>query len=254
MRRSSIDRFMLEGRIAIVTGSSGLLGRRHVEALQDAGAIVIGVDVHDVDVTDPTSILALRDRVLRDHGRIDVIVNNAAMNDMVENPLQNAEASRFENYPLELWKKVLDVNVTGMFLCCQILGAVMAQQKQGSIINIASTYGVVAPDQSIYRDDDGSQNFYKSAAYPTSKGAVIMFTKFLATYWGSIGVRVNALSPGGVQNGQSATFIRRYAEKTPLGRMANDNDYEGALVFLASDASSYMTGQNLIVDGGWTTW
>lgn len=254
MRRSEIDRFTLDGRIAIVTGSSGLLGRRHVEALQGAGATVIGVDVHDVDVTNPPSILALRDRVLREHGRIDVIVNNAAVNDMVENPLQSAQASRFENYPLELWKRVLDVNVTGMFLCCQILGAAMAQQKQGSIINIASTYGVVAPDQSIYRDEDGSQNFFKSAAYPTSKGAVIMFTKFLATYWGSIGVRVNALSPGGVQNGQSPTFIRRYSEKTPLGRMANDNDYEGALVFLASDASSYMTGQNLIVDGGWTTW
>jgi len=254
MRRSSINQFTLEGRIAIVTGSSGLLGRRHVEALQDAGATVIGVDVYDVDVTDPPSIHALRDRVLRDHGRIDVIVNNAAINDMVENPLQNPDASKFENYPLELWKNVLDVNVTGMFLCCQILGAVMAQQKQGSIINVASTYGVVAPDQSIYREEDGTQHFFKSAAYPTSKGAVIMFTKFLATYWGSTGVRVNALSPGGVQNGQSPTFIRRYSEKTPLGRMANDNDYEGALVFLASDASAYMTGQNLIVDGGWTTW
>jgi len=254
MRRSSIHRFSLGESVAIVTGANGLLGRRHVEALAEAGATVVGVDVDTTDVTQPRSIIELRDRVLRDHGRIDVLVNNAAMNDMVENPMQDAEASKFENYPLELWKKVLDVNVTGVFLCSQILGTVMAQQQRGSIINIASTYGVVAPDQSIYRTENGTQSFFKSAAYPTSKGAVVMFTKFLATYWGNAGVRVNALSPGGVENGQPDVFLKRYSEKTPLGRMATSEDYMGALMFLASDASAYMTGQNLIIDGGWTAW
>jgi NAD(P)-dependent dehydrogenase (short-subunit alcohol dehydrogenase family) len=246
--------FRLDGRVAIVTGAGGLLGKRHCQALADAGATVVEVDIPGVDVTSKESLSALRDMVLSEHGRIDILVNNAAVNDMVENPVAAAEDSKFENYPLDLWRRVMDVNVTGTFLCCQVLGAEMAKRGNGSIINIASTYGVSAPDQSIYRLPDGTQPFYKSAAYPTSKGAVVMLTKFLATYWGSIGVRVNALSPGGVENNQPQHFIDNYAKRTPLNRMAAPTDYMGALVFLASDASAYMTGHNLLVDGGWTAW
>lgn len=271
--------FSLAGRVAVVTGAAGLLGRRHCAALAAAGAHVVATDLSAgesaavasslfqagadsdadalgwaCDITKPESVTGLRDVVLKRFGRLDVLVNNAALNEKVESPLAEGEVLRFENFPLDLWKSSLDVNVTGTFLCCQILGGEMARRGTGTIINIASTYAMVAPDQSLYRQPDGTQTFFKSAAYPTTKGAVLALTRFLAAYWGRAGVRVNALSPGGVENGQDAGFVARYAERTPLGRMAGASDYEGALLFLASDASSYMTGANLVVDGGWTAW
>lgn len=266
------DVFSLHDRVAVVTGAAGLLGRQHCAALASAGATVVACDVdahsaRDVaqelgphhlgvalDVTDAEGLVDLRDAILREYGRIDILVNNAAMNDMVEAPLSGVTPSAFESYPLTLFRKVLDVNVTGVFLTSQIIGTHMAETGRGSIINIASTYGVVAPDQRLYRKPDGTQSFYKSAAYPASKGAVVMLTKFLATYWAGSGVRANTLSPGGVANNQNEHFQKLYAERTPLGRMADPSDYRGALVFLASDASAYMTGHNLLVDGGWTAW
>jgi NAD(P)-dependent dehydrogenase (short-subunit alcohol dehydrogenase family) len=262
----------LKNKVAVVTGALGLLGRQHCYALSEAGAVVAACDLNEdeckdfafslegenlgigVDITSKESIVKLMEKILNKYRKIDVLVNNAAINDMFENPAAAAEQSKFENYPLELWNKSLEVNVTGTFLCSQIIGSLMARQKNGVIINIASTYGIVAPDQSIYRKEDGTQSFYKSPAYPAAKGAIIALTKFLAAYWGKDGVRVNCLSPGGVENNQEEYFIKNYSEKTPLGRMAAPNDYKGAIVFLASDASSYMTGANLIVDGGWTTW
>jgi NAD(P)-dependent dehydrogenase (short-subunit alcohol dehydrogenase family) len=262
--------FSVQGRVAIVTGALGLLGREHCHALAAAGAYVVVADIDPdrsaefakeiegigigVDITSKSSLEASRDAILKKYGRIDILINNAAINDMFENPMAAKELSMFENYPLELWQKSLDVNVTGTFLASQVFGSVMEQQGKGSIVNIASTYGVVAPDQSLYLKEDGSQDFYKSPAYPATKGAVIAFTRFLAAYWGNKGVRVNALSPGGVENRQDEYFVRNYASRTPLGRMAIPSDYRGAILFLASDASAYMTGANLIVDGGWTAW
>ena len=267
-----MELFSLKNKTAIVTGALGLIGKEHCRALSEAGANVVVADINEkdcvefaktletesigvtLDVTEPNSIKKLRDKVLAKFGHIDVLVNNAAINDMFENPKAASEQSKFENYPLELWQKSIDVNLTGVFLCSQILGTVMAEQKNGSIINIASTYGITAPDQSLYIKEDGTQSFYKPPAYSATKGAVIMFTKYLAAYWGKDGVRVNTLTPGGVENSQDEFFVKKYSEKTPLGRMANPTDYKGVLIFLASDASSYMTGANLIVDGGWTTW
>jgi len=265
-----MDLFSLKNKTAIVTGALGLIGKKHCEALALAGANVVVADVNEgrsvefasqlgpnhiglgVDVTSEASLKAARDIIISKFGSIDILVNNAAINDMFENPAMAKDLSAFENYPLDAFQKSLDVNVTGVFLCSQIFGTVMAEQGSGSIINVASTYGIVGPDQSIYRNTCGEQTFYKSAAYPVTKGAVINFTRFLAAYWGDKGVRVNTLSPGGVENNQNEFFVSNYSAKTLLGRMANPGDYQGAVVFLASDASAYMTGANLVVDGGWT--
>ena len=264
--------FSLTNKIAIVTGALGLLGKNHCHALSEAGANVVVVDLDEnncksfaeslttksigvaCDITNVDSVKKLKETALKTFGKIDILVNNAAINDMFENPTAAAEQSKFENYPLDLWQKSLDVNLTGTFLCSQILGSEMAKAGKGSIINIASTYGIVAPNQSIYKKENGEQSFYKSAAYPVTKGAIISFTRFLAAYWGNKGVRVNTLSPGGVENNQEEYFLKNYSQATPLGKMAQPTDYKGAIVFLASDASGYMTGANLVVDGGWTAW
>ena len=265
-----MDLFSLKNKTAIVTGAVGLIGKKHCEALAEAGANVVVADVNEgacvafakqlgerhlgvqVDVTDEVSLKDARSKVLAKYGTIDILVNNAAINDMFENPGLAKELSAFENYPLDSFRKSLDVNVTGVFLASQVFGTVMAEAGSGSIINLASTYGMVGPDQSIYRDKEGNQTFFKSAVYPVTKGAVINFTRFLAAYWGNKGVRVNTLSPGGVENSQDDYFVKNYSAKTLLGRMAKSSDYQGALVFLASEASAYMTGANLVVDGGWT--
>jgi len=262
--------FSLQNKTAIVTGACGLLGKHHCAALAEAGANVVIADVNEaacvafassltgnhlaigLDVTNTASAHQGKEKILEKYGRIDVLVNNAAINDMFESPTLAGTQSMFENYPLDMWNKSWQVNVSGVFICSQIFGADMAERGYGSIINIASTYGIVAPDQNIYKNQQGQQTFYKSPSYPVTKSAVIGFTKFLASYWGNRGVRVNTLSPGGVENNQDEFFKSNYANKTLLHRMALPTDYKGAIVFLASDASAYMTGANLVIDGGWT--
>ena len=262
--------FSLEGKTAIVTGGTGLIGKKHCEALSMAGANVIVADIAlnstqefaeslglnalgiALDVTNAESLEKAKNEILSRFGTIDILVNNAAINDMFENPAMAAELSAFEKYPIESFRKSLEVNVLGVFLCSQIFGSEMAKQGSGSIINVASTYGMVGPDQNIYKNKSGEQTFFKSPSYPTTKGAILNFTRYLAAYWGKNGVRVNTLSPGGVENSQDDFFVQQYSAKTLLGRMAQPIDYQGALIFLASDASAYMTGANLVVDGGWT--
>jgi NAD(P)-dependent dehydrogenase (short-subunit alcohol dehydrogenase family) len=257
----------LDGKVCVVTGALGLLGSELVRVLAAAGGKVVitdrdhdacvdrargipGAFGHGADITRPEAVASLLAAVLDHHDRVDVLINNAAIDDK----FAPGEDGRIETYALERWKRALDANVTGMFLCCQQLGSAMAARRRGSIINVASTYGIVAPDQSLYKRADGTQAFYKSPAYPTTKAAVLGFTRYLAAYWGSSGVRVNALSPGGIEAGQDPHFIATYASRTPLGRMATVGDYAGAVTFLASDASAYVTGANLVVDGGFTIW
>ncbi|MFA8341500.1 MAG: SDR family oxidoreductase [Rhodothermaceae bacterium] len=264
--------FSLENRVAVVTGALGLIGKWHCTALAEAGANVVVADLDEekcidfanelpsesigvkMDITDKTSVQKVFDQIMEKFQQVEILVNNAAVNDMVEDPKAQFELSRFENYPLHLWQKSIDVNLTGAFLCAQVFGSQMAKQKRGSIINIASTYGIVAPNQSLYQNQNGEQFYYKPPAYSVTKGAVISLTKYLAAYWGKDGVRTNTLSPGGVHNMQSEEFVNNYSSRTPLNKMAQPTDYKGALVFLASEASSYMTGANLVVDGGWTCW
>jgi NAD(P)-dependent dehydrogenase (short-subunit alcohol dehydrogenase family) len=265
----------LAGKVAVITGALGLLGRAHCEAFAQAGASVVATDLDHTacealaqslvpaagagalgwgaDVTSKASLERLRTAILDRFGRIDVLLNNAAINDAFDEHA-GAESSKFENYPLDLFQLAMDVNVSGTFLACRILGADMAARGTGSIINVASTYGLVGPDQSMYRRPDGSQRFFKSPSYVASKGAVVAFTKYLAAYWGSQRVRVNCLCPGGVFAEQEPHFVSSYSARTPLGRMAEAGEIAQAAVFLAGDASSYMTGSNLVVDGGWTAW
>lgn len=267
-----LNHFRLDNRVAIVTGAAGLLGRQHCHALAEAGAHVVAVDLHAAgaqavvealpgrplalsgDLTDRSVTEKLRDAVLARFGRVDVLVNNAALNDKVEGHAGPARQARFENYPLEMFRRVMESNVTSAFLCSQQFAPVMAANGGGSIINIASTYALVGPDQRLYQPADGEQTFYKSAAYPTAKAALLGLTRFLAAYYGSAQVRANCLTPGGVENGQDREFVDRYEARTPMARMAAPDDYQGALLFLASDASRYMTGGNIVVDGGFTAW
>lgn len=264
-----MKQFELSGKIALVTGALGLIGKEHCKALAHAGAQVIVTDLDNqacqefalslgnnsygmgFNITDEASVESAAQYVLMQTHRIDILVNNAAINDHFQESADVLAMSSFESYPLAMFQKSWEVNVMGMFLVTQKFGKLMLENG-GSIINIASTYGMVGPDQQLYRNEKGEQLFYKTPAYPTTKGAVINFTRYLAAYWGEKGIRVNTLSPGGVENGQSDFFQQNYEAKTPLKRMAKANDYAGALVFLASDASAYMTGSNLVVDGGFT--
>jgi NAD(P)-dependent dehydrogenase (short-subunit alcohol dehydrogenase family) len=268
--------FDLTGRVVVITGASGLLGREHAEAIAEAGGTPILSDLRadsadnyarelsrkygvpaqalELDVTRAESVKAALASVLESHGRIDVLVNNAARNPKMEDGSINA--TRFENLSLDYWWKDIEVGLTGAFLCSQVFGSHMAAQGGGVILNIASDLGVIAPDQRIYRKPGLAphEQPVKPVTYSVVKGGLVMFTKYLATYWAEANVRVNSLCPGGVFAGQPPDFVERLTNLVPMGRMAMKHEYKAAVVFLCSDASSYMTGSNLIVDGGRTCW
>jgi NAD(P)-dependent dehydrogenase (short-subunit alcohol dehydrogenase family) len=271
MKESVDELFYLAGRLVLLAGGAGILGSRMAHALAGHGARVAVVDRDEgcavtvaaevnralssdlvrgyaCDITDYAELAKLRSRVEGDFGEVDVLLNNAA----AKSP---NFFEPFETFPVGDWDYVMDVNLKGVMLGCQVFGSRMAQRGRGSIINTLSIYGIVAPDQRIYEGSEYEGRAINTpAVYSASKAGVWGLTKYLASYWGHRGVRVNAITPGGVFSGQNDTFVSRYSARVPLGRMAEKDEMCGAVIFLASDASSYMTGQNLVVDGGLTVW
>jgi NAD(P)-dependent dehydrogenase (short-subunit alcohol dehydrogenase family) len=253
------DLFSLEGRVAVVTGGSGQLGREIVRGLKDRGARVAVFDVaasddgFRVDVTDRESIERATGQIVRDWGVPHILVNAAALDSPPDAPPE--EVGPVETYPEESFDRVLGVNVKGTFLCCQAIGARMATEGRGSIVNVSSIYGLLSPVQDLYefRRRDGEE-FVKPIAYSVSKSALYNLTRYLATYWAKQGVRVNTLTLAGVANDQPQEFVDAYSARMPIGRMADVREVVGPIVFLASDASSYVTGANLVADGGWSAW
>ncbi len=277
MKNDTRNLFDLTGRVAVITGGTGLLGQQHAEAVAGAGGIPVLADIRleavapqsadwqerfgkeasavQVDITNPESVRALLAQVLSRYGRVDILINNAANNPKMENKAE-VEFSRLENFPLAQWEADLAVGLKGAFLCSQVIGSEMARRKRGVIVNVASDLAVIAPDQRLYRKPGLSDEMQpaKPVTYSVVKTGLVGLTRYLATYWADCGIRVNSISPGGVYNNQPEDFVERLTKLIPLGRMANPNEYQAAILFLCSDASSYMTGSNLVVDGGRSCW
>jgi NAD(P)-dependent dehydrogenase (short-subunit alcohol dehydrogenase family) len=273
--------FNLQDRVAVVTGGAGLLGTEFCRTLAQAGAHVVVADLNgsaalaladtinsrqidsggsaglralgiQMDVAEPASVRQMVQGTLDAFGRLDILVNSAVLDPKFD-PQHGGHTNSFEDYPLEAWNQALAVNLTGMFLCCQAVARPMLEQGRGVMINLSSIYGLAGPDQRLYQRQGGDPQ-YKPVYYSVTKAGVIGLTKYLATYYAGKNIRVNALTPGGVYNGHDEDFVQAYSARAVLGRMARKDDMNGALLFLASDASAYMTGANLVVDGGWTAW
>lgn len=266
--------FDLSGRVAVITGGAGLLGYHHGAILAAAGAHVVLLDLAvaqpavradqlqaahgpeclglEVDITSEVSLAEARTAVLERFGRVDILINNAANNPKVEDQTPGQPWSRLENFPLATWNADIAVGLTGAFLCSRVFGTEMARRGSGVILNVASDLAVIAPDQRLYRKEGLAEEEQpvKPVTYSVVKTALLGLTRYLSTYWVGRGVRVNAISPGGVFNGQPQAFTDKLHALIPMARMAHKDEYQGAVLFLCSDASSYMTGQNLIVDGG----
>ena len=266
--------FDLEGRNIVITGASGLLGSQYANTLSSAGANIILLDIdtakneklkstlikkyknkisaYTLDISNQIEVNKTSKKIMKDFKKIDGLINNAAYTSKGAKEKSDNAFGSFENFPIDIWQKSLDINLSGVFFCSQAFGKIMAKQGKGVIVNIASTYGLVGADQRIY----GKSGLNLPISYAATKGAIVNFTRYLAAYWHGKNIRVNTLSPGGVMDKtyQEKSFIKKYSDKTILGRMANKDEYNGAMLFLISDASSYMTGANLVVDGGWTSW
>lgn len=271
-KKQSINLFNLTGKVIILTGSAGRLGTNFAQIISHAGADVILVDINDeknqklktslineyktkpfaanVNITNKEELSQLGKQIVKEYGKVDGLVNNAFYSPRLD---VKRSAMKFEDYPSDLWNDVVSVNLTGVFLCCQEFGKIMIKQRTGgSIVNVSSIYGINGADQRIY----GKSMLNSPPSYAATKGAVVNFTRYLAAYWNRKNIRVNTMTLGGVldKSYMSKEFIKNYSEKTMLGRMANSDEYNGALLFLLSNASSYMTGANLILDGGWSAW
>jgi len=277
---TALSRYDLNGRTALVTGAGGLLGRQHVAALVEAGARVVVTDIDTkyadaaisairetspsadlvaaaIDVTSQDSVRAAHEALAGRGIAVDILVNNAAIDPKVTSTPGVMHSSRFEAFSVPQWQTEIAVGLTGAMLCSQSFGGAMARRRRGVILNIASDLGVIAPDQRLYRQPGVTREDeqpVKPVTYSVIKHGLLGLTKYLATYWAEHGVRVNAISPGGVFNNQDPAFVERLMRLIPMGRMADVDEYRAAIQFLCSDASSYMTGQNLVMDGGRSVW
>ncbi len=276
----AFEKFDLTGKTALITGAAGLLGMEHAAALLESGATVVLTDMSDaaldtaaqqlsechdrshiltavMDVTDPAAIGSVAEMLTGRGLRVDILVNNAAIDPKVKGDQGVVETSRLEHFPVEQWDLQVAVGLTGAFLCSQVFGRAMSWDgKGGVILNIASDLSVFAPDQRLYRKDGLPDELQpvKPVTYSVIKAGLVGLTRYLATYWADKGVRCNALSPGGVYNGQGGDFVQRLTSLIPLGRMADKDEYRAAVQFLCSDASAYMNGQNVVMDGGRSAW
>lgn len=274
-----MDKFLIQNKVCIITGGAGLLGRQHAEAVIEGKGIPVLLDVwqegllnakHEleekfqgtnveqycVDIKKVEDLETVKEKLIKKYGHIDILINNAANNPKVEDKQKNFRNIRFDNFPLDIWQDDIAVGLTGAFLCAQVFGKVMEKQKSGVILNISSDLGIIAPDQRIYRKDGiaEEEQTIKPVTYSVIKHGLIGLTKYLATYWADKGIRSNAICPGGIYNGQDTEFLKKLTNLIPMGRMANKDEYKATVLYLISDASSYMTGSTVIVDGGRTCW
>lgn len=276
----TLDRFKISDRVIVITGGAGLLGKEHAESVIEGGGIAILFDIKSevidqalsylkekygdhvaadgyvVDITNEDSIRKAVRQLKEKYGHIDGLINNAANNPKVEKNSSNMTSIQFENFPIDIWMKDIAVGLTGSFLCSKVIGSIMAEQGNGIILNISSDLGIIAPDQRIYRKDQlpEDQQIVKPVTYSVIKHGLLGLTKYLATYYAEKGVRCNALCPAGVYNGQNEEFVAKLTNLIPMGRMAQLNEYKSTILYLISDASSYMTGSTIINDGGRTCW
>ncbi len=272
------DKFKITDKVCVITGGGGLLGKCHVEAVLEGGGIPVllgrtyetlckvrdefygkykkTIEIYATDVTDKEALMKVKESLMEKYGHIDILINNAANNPKVESKAENFQSIKFTNLPQDIWEKDINVGLTGSFFCCQIFGEVMEKQRSGVILNISSDYGILAPDQRLYQKEGipKEQQDIKPVTYPVVKHAIIGLTKYLATYWGEVGIRVNTLCPSGIYNKQDEEFLKKYIYNIPMGRMSEPDDYPGTILYMISDASSFMNGATIIIDGGKSIW
>ena len=274
-----LNRFKIDGNVCIITGGGGLLGRKHAEAVLEGGGIPVLLDISSesleraknellltynnsqietftCDITSRYQLTQIRDVLLEKYGHVDALINNAANNPKMEVASKNMGAIQFNNFPLEIWNQDIAVGLTGALLCAQVFGEVMEKQMSGVIINISSDYGLISPDQRVYRKDGlpENQQIIKPISYSVVKHGIIGMTKYLATYWAKKGIRVNTLCPASLENGQDEVFVEKLSNLIPMGRMSQPEEYVCTVLYMLSNASTYMTGATIVLDGGRTCW
>lgn len=270
--------FSLNGKVIVITGGAGFLGRKHAEAIAAFGGKPVIIDLnekkvqdavqdlniqfpkstvgHTVDITDENQILKNSKKIISRYGKIDGLINNASNNPKVEEN-SKIEFSRLENFPLDLWQHDIDVGLTGAFLCTKIYGTEISKNENGGVIvNISSDLGIISPDQRLYKKEGlpESEQPVKPITYSVAKAGIIGLTKYISTYWAEKNVRCNVICPGGVENGQPTNFIKALTSKIPLNRLASPNEYQGTIIWILSDAASYVNGATISIDGGRTVW